>query len=514
MAAVEARHASLWVETAPPAVDHPALEGEAEFDVAVLGGGITGLLTAILLKEAGLRVAVVEADRIGRGVTAHSTVKVTAGHGTRYSELERAFGLDTARVYAEANAEGLETIASLVDRLAIDCEFERRPTHVWAETAEERERLGREAAVEREVGLPTSLLDRAEELPFDVTGLLRMDDQAQFHPAKFLAGLAAAVDGGGSAVFERSRAARVEEEERRCRVSAGEGVLHANHVVVATHYPFLNRGYFFAKLYPHREYAVALRAGSEASAIRGMYINLGTPTRSLRQAADDAGDLLIVVGEGHKAGEAAPTDARYLALEDWGRTFFDAGPPEYRWSTQDPMSMDGLPFVGRIGRTSDRVWVATGFGTWGMTNAAAAAAILRERILGNDHPWARTFDAQRLTPRQSALTFSKENAKVAGHLVGDRLKALAASVRDLAPGEGRVVRRGLHAVGVARDDEGRLHAVSAACTHLGCLVAWNGAERSWDCPCHGSRFGMDGRVLHAPAVEPLESLDPSDLGLG
>jgi glycine/D-amino acid oxidase-like deaminating enzyme/nitrite reductase/ring-hydroxylating ferredoxin subunit len=510
---VETRHGSLWVETAPPGRDYPVLPGGEEFDVAILGGGIAGLLTALLLKEAGRRVAVIEADRIGRGVTAHSTVKVTAGHGTRYSELERSFGLDTARVYAQANAGGLETIASLVDRLGIDCEFERRSNHVWAETAEERERLEREVAVEREVGLPTSLLDRAEELPFEITGLLRMEDQAQFHPAKFLAGLAAAVDGEGSAVFERSRATKVGEEDRDCRVEAGDGAVRASHVVVATHYPFLNRGFFFAKLYPHREYAVAMRAGSPAGAIRGMYINLGSPTRSMRGAADERGDLLVVVGEGHKAGEASPTDDRYVALEDWGRAHFDAGPPEYRWSTQDPMTMDGLPYVGRIGRTSDRVWVATGFGTWGMTNAAAAADILRERILGNDHPWAATFDAHRVTPRQSALTFTRENAKVAGHLVGDRLRSLAASAADLAPGEGRVVRRGLHAVAVARDDEGRVHAVSAACTHLGCLVAWNAAERSWDCPCHGSRFGIDGRVLHAPAVEPLESLDAADLGL-
>ena len=496
---------SLWIETAPPTIDHPTLTGEVEADVAVLGAGVTGLTAALLLKEAGLRVAVVEAERVAMGATVRSTVKVTAGHGLLYSELVKRFDVETARTYAEANMAGLEEIVSMAERLGIDCDLERRPNHVWADSAVERERLQVEVGIERELGLPSSLLDTAEELPFEVTGLLRMDDQAQFHPRRFLLGLAAAVDGDGSSVFEHSRAHGVDQGDGDCVVRVPEGSIRARHVIVATHYPFLNRGFFFAKLYPHREYAIAVRV--EPERVRGMYINAGTPTRSLRQASDAQGELLVVVGEGHKVGEEDPTEDRYLTLEDWASRHFGTGPAPYRWSTQDPYSMDRLPFVGPIARWSRRVWLATGYGTWGITNAAAAAIMLRDAILGVENPWARVFDPQRLTPRQSAGDFARENVKVAGHFVGDRLRSVFASVEDLGPGEGRVVRDGIKPVAVARDDRGELHAVSATCTHLGCLVAWNGAERSWDCPCHGSRFGIDGEVLHAPAVEPLKPVD-------
>jgi glycine/D-amino acid oxidase-like deaminating enzyme/nitrite reductase/ring-hydroxylating ferredoxin subunit len=496
---------SLWIETAPATRPFPSLEDGAETDVAVLGAGVTGLTTALLLKEAGLRVAVVEAERVAMGATAHSTVKVTAGHGLLYSELVRRFDVETARVYAEANVAGLAEIVSMAERLGIDCDLERRPNHVWAESAVELESLRAESLVERELGLPTTLLDAADELPFEVTGLLRMEDQAQFHPRRFLLGLAAAIDGDGSSVFEHARAHRVDERDDGCVVGTPAGSIRARHVVVATQYPFLNRGFFFAKLYPHREYAIAVR--SEPGRLRGMYINSGSPTRSLRQAADAEGELLVVVGEGHKVGEEGPTEGRYLALQDWATTHFGTGEARYRWSTQDPYSMDRLPFVGRITRSSRRVWLATGYGTWGITNAAAAAMMLRDAILERANPWAGVFDAQRLTPRQSGWDFARENTKVAGHFVGDRVRALLASAEGLQPGEGRVVKDWLKPVAVARDDDGELHAVSATCTHLGCLVAWNGADRSWDCPCHGSRFGMDGEVLHAPAVEPLAPVD-------
>lgn len=496
-------HVSLWTATAPR-TSYPSLPAGVTVDVAVLGGGMAGLTTALLLKEAGLRVAVIEAERIALGATAGSTVKVTAGHGLIYAELDRRFGLDVARTYAEANAAGLRSIAEIVDRLSIECDFERRPNHVWAETAEERQELEHAVSVEQAVGLPSSLLSDAPELTFPVTGLLRMEDQAQFHPRRFLLGVAAAVDGEGSAIYERTRAVGIEAGSP-CRVTTDRGELEAGHVVVATHYPFPYRGFFFAKLYPKREYAVAMPV--QAGRVRGMYINAGDPTRSIRQAPGDDGDLLVVVGEGHKVGEGSPSEERYGALESWAGRHFGVKRTRYRWSTQDNMSMDHLPFVGRISRGSPQVWVATGFGTWGMTNAAASAMMIRDGILGESNPWAEVFDAQRLTPRQSARMFTTENSKVAAHFVGDRLRAVPASVSSLRPGEGRVIRRGIRPVAVSRDDAGRLHAVSATCTHLGCLVAWNAAERSWDCPCHGSRFGMDGEILHAPATKPLERLD-------
>jgi Rieske Fe-S protein len=279
-------------------------------------------------------------------------------------------------------------------------------------------------------------------------------------------------------------------------------------VVVASHLPFLDRGLFFAKAHPERSYAVAARVPAEADP-DGMYINVGSTTRSVRTARDDDGLLLLLGGEGHKPGAEPDTDGRYRALEEFGRRHWGVEEFPYRWSTQDYVPLDGVPYVGRLTRRSDHIWVATGFKKWGMTNGSAAALLLADLILGRENPWASLFDAKRLKPLASAPTFLKENASVARHFVGDRLdRGESGDPAQLAPGEGRLLRLNGRKTAAYRDEGGRLHALSPACTHMGCHVTWNPAERSWDCPCHGSRFAGDGTVIQGPATRDLERRDP------
>ncbi|MBD0328554.1 MAG: FAD-dependent oxidoreductase [Thermoleophilia bacterium] len=499
---------SLWIESTPE-TSYPALADGLEVDIAVVGGGIAGITAAFLLQREGRSVAVVDSKRILHGATGYTTAKVTAGHSVSYSTLEGNFGREGARTYAEAQQGALELVARLVEELAIDCDFERKANYVYAESPDERATIEEEVEAALRAGLAAELVEETP-LPYPVECAFRLPGQAQFHPRKYLLRLAEAVAGDGGRIFEQTRATGI-EGSGPCRVVTDRGTLTARDVVVSSHLPFLDRGFFFAKAHPERSYAVACRISREQDP-EGMYINLSPPTRSVRTAYDEGGLLLLLGGEGHKPGAEPDTHARYGALEEFGRRHWGASEFPYRWSTQDYSPLDGVPYVGRLTRRGDHVYVATGFKKWGMTNGTAAAMILGDLVLGRDNPWAGLFDSKRLTPRASAPRFVKENATVARHFVGDRLdRGEAAEVETVAPGEGRMLRVRGRKTAVYRDEGGRVHALSPVCTHMGCHVGWNPAERSWDCPCHGSRFGGDGTVIQGPATRDLAR---RDLGTG
>jgi glycine/D-amino acid oxidase-like deaminating enzyme/nitrite reductase/ring-hydroxylating ferredoxin subunit len=505
VSALPARVESYWIaSTESP--EFPRLEGDVSVDVAVVGAGITGITTATLLKRAGKTVALVEAKRILRGATGYTTAKLTAGHNVVYSHLERHFGAEGARLYAAANQTAVETVARMTAEERIDCDLERTENFVYSESEDEVETLRAEADAARRAGLPASFTHETE-LPFPVAGAVVVDEQAQFHPRKFLLPLARALPGEGSHVFELTRARDVRDGEP-CVVETPLGSVRAHTVVVTTHLPILDRGFFFAKTHPKRSHVLAARVEPDR-APRGMYISTESPTHSVRSAEDADGRLVLIGGEGHKTGQEPRTDEREERLAAWARERFGFGEFAYRWATQDFYSVDRVPYVGRLRRGSSRVLVATGFGGWGMSNGVASALILTDLVLGRENPWAALYDAKRLKPVASARDFMKENANVARRWLGDRARAAAADddVAGLASGEGRVLRLDGELVGVRRDADGALHAVSAVCTHLGCVVSWNPAEESWDCPCHGSRFAADGTAIQGPAVDDLTPRD-------
>ena len=495
---------SYWIASTPAPGYDPAPE-TLDVDVAVLGGGIAGLSTAAALKAAGRTVAVVEAARILEGVTGNTTAKVTASHGLLYGHLTEKFGEEKARWYAEAQQAAIEHIAATAERDGIDCDLVRTESYLYTEDDEETERLRAEADAAKALGLPVSYVTDTP-LPYDVAGAIRYDDQLRFHPRKYLLALAERIPGDGSVVLENTRALDVDEGDP-CLVTTDRGAIRAQHVVVATHIPFLDRGLYFTRQFPIRDYVVSARL--PAGALDGMYLSAEQPSHSIRVTEDGDGLLLIVGGEGHTTGREAGTDDPYGCLEDWVRSRFGVGEFTHRWSTQDYTTTDRVPFIGRFKPGSDRLWVATGFGAWGMTNGTVAGLLIADLVTGVDNPWAQVFDPQRVKPPFTNLkTFVKENAAVAKELVtGYVAPGDVGSADDLAPGEAAVIRQGLGKVACYRDESGVVHAVSAHCTHLGCIVAWNAAETSWDCPCHGSRFGVDGQVLQGPAVRDLQRKD-------
>ena len=490
---------SVWIETGPAQPRFGELDSDVRADVAVVGGGIVGITTALLLSEAGAQVALLEADRLVHGVTGHTTAKVTSQHGLIYDRLRSRFGADAARTYGEANEAALEWVARRADQ--IDCDFRRRAAYAYATSPSDREKLESEAAAAREAGLPASLTETAP-LPFETAGAVRFDDQAEFHVRKYLAGLIEPLTAAGCRIFERSRAVEVDSGDP-CTVKTPGGRVTAGTVVIASHYPFLDRSLAFARVHPERSYAILCRIADAPP--EGMLISAGSPTRSVRSVPLDGEELLLVGGEGHRTGTGGDTEERYRRLEAFAREHWDVRSVEYRWSAQDNTTVDGLPYVGRLAPWERRVLMATGFAKWGMTGGTAAAMLLSDLALGRDHPWAKLFDPNRLTLRASAVRLVKENAEAGVRFVGDRLsKPGRRSIDDLRPGEGDIVRHDGEKVAAYRDEDGAVVAVSPVCSHLGCQVNFNTAERSWDCPCHGSRFAPDGSVLQGPAVHRLE----------
>jgi glycine/D-amino acid oxidase-like deaminating enzyme/nitrite reductase/ring-hydroxylating ferredoxin subunit len=492
---------SYWVDSVSTET-RPSLEGDVEVDVAVVGAGIVGLTAARVLKDSGKSVAVVEMDRVGRGVTGYTTAKVTSGHSLIYQELEKKHGEEKSRAYARANQDALEHMAAWVEQDSIECDFERRPNFVYAESREKLSSIEKEAAAARRAGLEVSHVEELD-LPYPIAGAVRLENQAQFHPRKYLAHFAERIAGDGSHLFENSRVTRVSEGPR-CEVRTDRGRILADHVILATHYPFWDRGLLFPRVHPKRSYAIAGPI-DDGAAPSGMYISVDQPTRSIRTIRAGDGTLLMVGGNGHATGQNYETENEYRDLERWMKERFEIGDVTHRWSTHDGVTVDMIPYVGTARRGTDRVFTATGFGKWGITNGTAAALIIRDAILGRSNEFAPLFDPHRVTVRASAVKLATENAKVARHWLGDRVAhPQGGSFEDLGPGEASVQGVGLSQVAGYRDHDGKLHAVSATCTHLGCIVTWNGAEKSWDCPCHGSRFDYEGKVLHGPATKDLE----------
>jgi glycine/D-amino acid oxidase-like deaminating enzyme/nitrite reductase/ring-hydroxylating ferredoxin subunit len=503
MSAAETIRDSVWVDTGPHPPQRPRLDSDAETDVAVIGGGIVGITAALLLAEAGRRVVLIEAGRLAGGVSGYTTAKVSSQHGLKYAELASKHGADAARSYGQVNEAALSWIADRVERDAIDCDLRRQPSFAYVTSPTDRGQVEDEARAAIAAGLPASLVDETA-LPYRVAAAVRFEDQAELHPRKYLLALADRLEAAGAAIHERSHAVEVDADQDRVVVKTPGGRVSAGHALVATHYPFLDRSLSFARVSPQRSYAIACRiAGAPPP---GMYISGDSPTRSIRAIPLDGGEeLLMVGGEGHKTGTESDTEQRYAALERFAREHWDVESVAYRWSSQDGSTLDGMPYVGRLTPRSDRVLMATGFAKWGISGGTAAAHALADVIAGRPSAAAELWDPWRKTVRQSAVKLLEENVQVGFRFVADRLsKPGGRDIASLAAGEGDVVDHDGQKVAGYRDEDGDLVAVSPRCTHLGCQVVWNRAERSWDCPCHGSRFAPDGRVLEGPAVHALE----------
>lgn len=492
---------SLWLDTTPE-THYPALSQDLSVDVAIVGGGIAGLLSALLLKESGKTVAVIEARRIVQGVTGNTTAKVTSQHGLRYAQMLKSFGEEGTRAYARANQQAITGIAELAARYGIDCDFTETDAYVYTHDLNEVEDIRAEVKAAQSVGLPAEFSKRAP-LPYEVAGAVVFTEQARFHPRKFLLGLAEQVSGQGSHIFELTRALDIEDGDT-CTVRTEWGTVRARQVVVASHYPFGDRSLYTLRLKPKR--SLVLGVITEETLPEGLSRSMlisTDPMHSLRTQNWNGQEMLFVGGEIYKTGQADPS-ALYLRLEQWARAHFGNLRVVYRWATQDNVTLDDVPYTGKLNPATENLYVTTGYGGWGMTNSLVSAQLLHDQILGIPNPVEDVYNPARVK-LHGLGQLVREGIDSVKHLVGDRFRAVDPDT--ILPGSGGVIKDGVKPVALYRAEDGSEHRMSAVCTHLGCVVNWNDAEKSWDCPCHGSRFGTRGEVLQSPAVERLQDLD-------
>jgi glycine/D-amino acid oxidase-like deaminating enzyme/nitrite reductase/ring-hydroxylating ferredoxin subunit len=499
----QSRPATLWAQTAAHA-PFGALSGDIDVDVAIIGGGITGVTAAMLLKRAGKRVALLEAGGVGGGVTGHTTAHITQLYDERYHKLIDSFGARGARTAMLAARAAIDFIGQLAAEAHIDCAFERVPAFLYSEDERGARAIGEEFEATRRIGMEVELVDRAP-LPFAHKKALRIENQAQFHPLRYLNALAQAIPGDGSHLFEQTRAGEFKDGEP-CIVKTAGGSVRAGAIVLATHTVIGDRVVFQPKIAPYRSYVLAFRLLGDAPP-PGLYWDTADPYHYTRRFTHpERGELLIVGGEDHKTGQEPNTPARYEALERYARERYRLGEIAFRWSSQVYEPADGLPYIGRHPFDA-HTYVATGYAGVGMTMGTVAALIICDQVLGRENAWAKLYDAGRVNLQASTGTLVAEGLNLAGSAVASYFRNEGA-LADIPVGAGRVVQSGLEKLAVYRDEGGALHAMSAVCTHMKCIVGWNEAERSWDCPCHGGRYTPDGRVIEGP---PLSGLQPAKL---
>lgn len=491
---------SLWLDR-PDLPTYPGVPAGRSFDVVVVGGGLTGLTTALLLARAGASVAVLEARRLGAVATGNSTGKITLLQGTKLARVARRHSAATLRTYVEANAEGQQWLLRYCDEH--DVPYQRRPDLVVAQSEEGRDAVGNVHDAAHEAHLPVEWVEDPG-LPFPTFGTARLPDQAQLDTTDVVLALARDLERHGGQIFEGSRVTGLHQGSPN-RVAVGEVEVEADRVVLATGTPVLDRGGFFARLAPSRTHAIALDVPGplpQVTAITG-----DAPFRSLRTAPTADGERLVVAGAGHPTGRAVSTRELVEELTRWATGVFPGAVPTHVWAAQDYRGTDELPSVGPLLPRSDRVLVATGFDKWGLTMGVAAALAMSSAILEGQMIWThplRTWRPGGLVGLDRVVAL---NASVASRLAQDKLSPRVHSSDVVPPeGQGRVERDAGRDVAVSTVD-GVTRRLSAACTHLGGVVSWNDAERSWDCPLHGSRFAPDGRVLEGPATCALRTAE-------
>jgi glycine/D-amino acid oxidase-like deaminating enzyme/nitrite reductase/ring-hydroxylating ferredoxin subunit len=483
--------------------EYPELNRDVKVDVAVIGGGIAGITAAFLLTRKGLKVAVIEAGRILQGTTGHTTAKITSQHRLIYAKLKKEMGNTLASQYAEANEKAIHFIADTVNKLKIDCDFEWRPSFVFAQTDKGVKDIEDEVEAASSLGINASLVDKVP-LPFPVKAAMRFDNQAQFHPLKYLSRLAQEITRKGSNIYEQTEAIDIEDEGYPSVITRKGKRVNASKVIVASHYPFFDGGgLFFTRLSVERSYIVAVKIKEDFPA--GMFISAEDPVRSLRSQPDKEGELVLVAGEHHKTGHGSDLNTHYQNLIDYAADIFTLQDVAYRWSTQDCTSIDGVPYIGNLTRKSPNLYLATGFNKWGMTNGTVAGIILNDLITKGDNPWAPVYNPSRFHLASSLKQFATLNVDVVKHYVTGKVKGLPEHL-NIKAGEAQVVEIDGNRIGAYRDEQGELHLMDITCTHLGCELNWNNAEKSWDCPCHGSRFTYQGDIIEGPAINCLNKL--------
>jgi glycine/D-amino acid oxidase-like deaminating enzyme/nitrite reductase/ring-hydroxylating ferredoxin subunit len=509
MTNIKGRHESLWMATTP-ATHFNALGEDIAIDVAVVGGGLAGLSTALRLIESGAKVAVIEARRVGTGVSGYTTAKITSLHRRIYHHLIKHFGLEKAQLYAGANEQAIGVIADICRRYRLDCDFETKPAYTFAETDEHLRYIEEEIKAGQSAGLKMSFA-KDIGLPLKIKGAAMLPGQAQFHPRKYMLGLAKAITEGKGSVYENTRVVKIDCEGPGpySLKTAGGNSVRAKDIFIATNYPIHDKdGLYFSRLQASNSYAVGIRIKGKFP--DGMYLNSEDEGHSFRQHPAPGGEIVLVLDGSHPVGQGGDVLARYRGLSDFTRSVFDVTSQDYWWTAQDAISIDKVPYIGNLTEGHHHLFVATGFRKWGMAHSTVAAQLITDLIAGRENPWKDLYNPYRFKPLATAGEFVPQALKTVGKLAEKELPAANIDLSEMKNGDSAVGSLHGEKAAVYKDDTGKLHTLDRTCTHMGCMVNWNNAELSWDCPCHGSRYDFEGHVIHSPTVTDLKKINETE----
>lgn len=490
---------SYWVDSTEK-TNFKRLSSNLSTDVCIIGGGITGIATAYMLKNSGLDITLLEATNIGMGVTANTTAKITSQHDLFYDYLIKSYDIDTAKKYLDSNEEALHTIENIIKTENINCDFEHQNAYVYTCQKDFIQKIKDEASAVKSLGFDAKLVTETS-LPFNIKAGICFPNQAKFHPRKYILGLLPALT--NTNIFENSKVTNIKLKNGSYQVFANGHTVNCKYLVLACHYPIKNfPGMYFLKMYQDKSYVIAV--DTKKPLFDGVYISAEEPVTSFRTA----NNLLLVGGSGHKTGiNNIDLDKSYINLENYIKSIYPDAEVKYRWTTEDCVSLDKIPYIGRFSKLFNHIYVATGYKKWGMTTSHVAAKIISDDILGKGNKYASIYSATRLQPIKNSKAFGNILNQTVYSLAINKMKKPKLDYSEIKNNCGGIVNYKGKKIGLYKDENGKMYAVKPYCSHLGCELSWNNLEKTWDCPCHGSRFDYTGKAIAEPTTKDLEIID-------
>ena len=494
---------SLWLEEKGEELKKfDTINSDKECDVCIIGGGITGLTSAYYLSELGLKVIIVEKDYIGQKASGNTTGKITFQHNLIYNYLINSYDKKYAKAYLEANKEAISNIKNIIDTQKIECDFEYQSNYVYTVNQSELTDINAEVKALNELDIDAEFVTNSE-LPLKIAGAVKIKNQAQFNIAKYMLGLTEAILKNNAQIFCKSTAYDFDKTKDGYVTFVNDFKIKSKYIIVASHYPFKKiSGFYFTKMYQSTSYVLGIDTHSKL--FDGMYINPTEPIYSFRTATYKDKRLLILVGADHKTGFAPELEDTYLRLENMAKKYYPKSEVLYRWNTRDCISLDKIPYIGALSSMMPNVYVATGFNKWGITSSNVAANIIKDKILQKENKYSFVFDSLRLKPVKNRDELKNMGAQVFKSFIVNRIKIPKEEVSKIENDNGAIINVDGENIGIYKDKEGKVFAVNPTCTHLGCLLTWNNLDKTWDCPCHGSRYDFKGVNIYDPAMSNLE----------
>lgn len=496
---------SFWINNFK-SKSYPTLDKDLNVDVCIIGGGITGISCGYYLSKNNLKVCVLEKDKIMEKTSGHTTAKITSQHGLIYKYLFDSYGKEYAKKYLDSNQEAITNIKNIVNLENIECDFEFQNNYVYTTDANSVKKIKDEVQTLKKLDFYTRLIDKIN-LPIpDVKVAIEFNHQAQFNPLKYAEGLCHFITNHSGLIFENSKVIEVRKNGNKYNIFSNNCIVSAKYVIVATRYPIINfPGFHFLKMYSETSNLIAVETNS--SLFKGMYINIDVPTYSFKTAIYNGKRILLIGGFNHKTGAKIDLSNSYNLLEQKAKELYPDSKVLYKWNTHDSVSLDKIPYIGDFSHLYPNVYVATGFKKWGMTTSNVAANIITDKILNKENQYAEIYDSKRLRPIKNRKEFGNIIKETSHSLIFNKFDLPAATPKDVEAGEGKIVNDNGRKVGMYKDENGKEFKIIPKCMHLGCELSWNDLDKTWDCPCHGSRYTFKGKLIYGPSKKDLKKFE-------